>query len=159
MLLTTAQLQAIKTDIAANPDLAAFPSNGDGDFAVAALYNALASPAFTVWKTAVSLNQIKDKFDGSELSGLTTANTSRLQTVALYSPMGVNPSLAATRVFFADVFSVGGVTAAALLALWKRPATRLEKLFATGTGSDASPATLVFEGTINGGQVLDARNS
>jgi hypothetical protein len=159
MILTTAQLQAIKADIAANPDLAALPNNGDGNQAVANLYNALASPTFIVWKTAATLNQVKEKFDGSELAGLTTANTSRLQTVALYSPMGVNPSLASTRVFFADVFSTGGITAAALLALWKRSALRIEKLFATGTGSDASPATLVVEGTINGSQILDARNS
>ena len=40
--------------------------------------------------------------------------------------------LALFAAFFDDVFSVaaGASTRAALLALWKRPATRLEKLFA-----------------------------
>ena len=38
----------------------------------------------------------------------------------------------------------------------KRLATRVEKLFATGTGTDATPGLLVFEGTINYRDVADA---
>ena len=73
----------------------------------------------------------------------------------MLSPSGVNPSLAERRAFFDEVFSVaaGATTRAQLLALWKRPATRTEKIFATGTGSDASPATLTFEGSISGTDV------
>jgi hypothetical protein len=71
----------------------------------------------------------------------------------------VNPSIASNRAFFDDVFSgAGGTnTRAALLALWKRLATRGEKLYATGTGSDASPATLVVEGAISARDVEEAR--
>jgi len=49
-----------------------------------------------------------------------------------------------------DIFSgVGGATTRAqLLAVVKRNATRAEKLFATGTGSDASPATMAVEGRL-----------
>lgn len=64
------------------------------------------------------------------------------------------------RAFFDDVFSgAGGTnTRAALLVLWKRLATRIEKLFATGTGSDAVPATLVFEGEVSVQDIIEARN-
>jgi hypothetical protein len=48
-------------------------------------------------------------------------------------------------------------TRAALLALWKRLATRGEKLYATGTGSDAVPGTLTFEGNISARDVEEAR--
>jgi hypothetical protein len=43
--------------------------------------------------------------------------------------------------------------------LWKRLASRVEQLFATGTGSDAVPATLGFEGPISVNDVEAARNS
>lgn len=161
MALTTAQLATLKADILADPVLAAKPLNSDGAFDIAKAYNLAASPAFTVWKTLVPIGEVGKAFSGSELAGLTTGNQSRLQTLAQYLADGVNPSILENRQFFDDVFSgAGGVnTRAKLLALWKRLATRGEKLFATGTGSDASPATLVFEGQISYQEVEQARNS
>lgn len=159
-MLTPAQLQTLKTDIAADGTLNSQPNNSDGNAVIAAAYNTNALPAFTVWKTNVSLTDIGNKFNGSELAGLTTANQTRLQTIAQYSANGVNPSLADRRAFFDDVFSGAGgnVTRPALLALWKRLASRGEKLYATGTGTDASPATLVVEGLISADEVQAARN-
>ncbi len=63
--------------------------------------------------------------------------------MAVYAGAGVNPSLADRRQCFDDIFSgAGGATTRAnLLALWKRLATFAQKLFSTGTGSDAVPAT------------------
>jgi hypothetical protein len=63
--------------------------------------------------------------------------------VVVLSQTGINPSLADRRQFFDDIFSgAGGVnTRANLLALWKELATRAQKLFSTGTGTDAAPAT------------------
>jgi hypothetical protein len=161
MALTAQQLQTLKADILADPALNAQPNNSDGAFAIAAAYNLAASPAFTVWKTNVSIKQVGDKFNGTELAGLTTGNQTRLQTIASFSVDGVNPSLPDRRQFFDDVFSgAGGAnTRANLLALWKRTATRAEKLFATGTGSDQFPATMSFEGTLSFQDVLIARNS
>jgi hypothetical protein len=74
---------------------------------------------------------------------------------------GVNPSLIDVRQMFDDIFSgAGGTnTRANLLALWKRLATRGEKIFATGTGSDPSPGTLTFEGNISYQDVEQARAS
>lgn len=160
-MLTPAQQAIIKADILANPDLNSQPNNGDGASEIARLYNLAASPSFTVWRTLVSIKEVGDKFNGTELAGMTTANQTRLQTIALFSAGGINASLLDRRQMFDDIFSgAGGVTTRAnLLILWKRLATRLEKLFATGTGSDASPATMTFEGGIGYQDILAARNS
>ena len=158
--MTPAQLTTLKNDIIADPTLNAKPNNSDGALDIANAYNLNASPNFTVWKTAVPIVEVGQKFNGSELAGLTTANNTRLQTIALYLDV-VNPSIPDNRQFFDDVFSgAGGVnTRAALLALWKRLATRGEKLYATGTGSDPSPATMTFEGPVSPADVTAARNS
>lgn len=159
--LTPAQVTLVKADILANTDLNSQPNTLDGAFEIARLYGLQASPNFTVWRTQVSVMEIGNAFNGPELAGLTNLNNVRLQTIAQYSPDGVNPSLSQRRAFFDDVFSGSGgtVTRANLLALWKRLALRIEKLLATGVGSDASPATLNFEGQIDYIHVYEARNS
>jgi hypothetical protein len=161
MALTPEQQVTLKADINANPELAAQPMTSAGALYIIDYYNVSASPAFTAWKTNVGVSQIGDKFNGAELAGLTTGNQTRLQVIALYSPGGVNPSLPDRRAFFDDIFSGAGgaVTRANLLALWKRTTTRAEKLFSTGTGSDAVPATLTFEGLLTTGEVQQARES
>lgn len=157
MPLSDAQLQTLKIDMLAQASLATARDTRDGE-AIAAFYKGQASPNFTVWKTNVSINAVGKAFNGSELAGLTTANLTRLQTLAAYLAAGVDPSQASNRQFFDDVFSgAGGTnTRAALLALWKRLANRAEKLFATGTGSDAVPATMTFEGEISPSDALNA---
>jgi hypothetical protein len=144
MALTAQQLATLKADITADGVLNAFPNNGDGNFEIAKAYNAPASPAFTAWKTSVTITEVGDKINGGELAGLSSLNNTRLQTVVILSQGGVNPSMADRRQFFDDIFSGAGgaTTRASLLALWKTLATRVQKLFAAGTGSDASPATL-----------------
>ena len=72
-----------------------------------------------------------------------------------------NAALADVRQMFNDIWSgAGGAnTRTSLLALWKRSALLGEKIFATGTGSDASPATLTYEGNLSYVDVMAARNS
>lgn len=158
--LTTQQLATLKTAIEADPVLAAWPNTDGGNIEIAKAMNLNAAPTFTVWKTAVSIGDVGRAFNAAELAGLSSLNHTRLQTLAIYLSSGVNPSTAAVRAFFDDIFSGSGGanTRAALLALWKRLATRAEKLYATGTGSDASPATLVVEGALTVRDVETARN-
>jgi hypothetical protein len=163
MNLSQAQLGTLKTWLNAN-------AAGVQDEEAAALLNAAASPAFTVWKTSVPLQRVGDNFVGTDLAGLSSLNHTRLLTVVTLSGAGVNPSLADRRAFFDDIFSGAGgaATRAKLLVLWKRLATVGEKLFATGTGSDASPATLASttvgdvlvysDGPVTAGNVSQARN-
>jgi hypothetical protein len=79
--------------------------------------------------------------------------------VAQYLAQGYNAALADIRAMFNDIWSGAGGTStrASLLVLWKRPAKLGEKIYATGTGSDASPATLVVEGNISYQDVKLAR--
>ena len=147
--LTPAQIAILRPVVLAEPTLATARLTGD-DATISAWCNAQASPAFTVWKTNVSITAVGDKINGTELAGLSSLNTTRLQVVIQLSPSGINPALADRRQFFDDIFSgAGGTTTRAnLLALWKRTASRAEKALATGTGSDASPATLTWEGAL-----------
>lgn len=129
--LSLAQLTILKADILADPIFSVQPQTSDGAFFIADAYNLLASPSWIVWKTHVSINEVGKKFNGSELAGLTSLNNTRLQTLGLYLASGVNPSLPDNRQFFDDIFSGAGgtITRANLLALWKRSANRVEKLF------------------------------
>lgn len=156
MQLTTAQLDTLKTWLTAN-------ANGLNDEQAAALLNATAAgPNNVGWKSNVPLRDIALSLNGSELAGLTTANHTRLQTIItlISAAGGANPSDADNRAFFDDVFSGAGGqnTRAALLVLWKRVATVAEKLFWSGTGSDASPATFGPEGLVTTDDVSRARN-
>lgn len=174
--LTTPQLQTLKASIAAASDQAvsvpgnlcagfvgtainAIPNSSDGNVCVAAQYNLTASPAFTVWKTNVPQDQVGRAFNPVELASLSSLNTQRLQNIEQWFNT-FNPSLAGDRAFFDDIFSGAGgaTTRASLLVLWKRLALRGERLYTTGTGSDAVPGLLVFEGALTAADVSTARN-
>lgn len=167
MELTSAQLSTLKAAILADPTMSAFPNDPNGNVALAAYLNELASPAFIVWKNEVPKNEVGKAFVASALAAITAGNNDKLANFAAWNDT-VNPSRADQRQFFDDVFSVaaGAGTRAALQALWRRSATRFEKIFATGTGSDASPATLesidlagrIIEGPVSNVTVQDARN-
>lgn len=158
-MLTSAQLQAIKAYIVADPAMSAQPNTNVGNSAIAATMNALATPAFTVWKTSVDRNEVGKAFQATALAAITAGNNDKLANFAAWNET-VNPSRADQRAFFDDIFSVaaGASTRAALLALWKRQALLIEKILATGTGSDASPATLGYEGTISPDEIEQARS-
>jgi hypothetical protein len=160
MGLTGPQLATLKADIAADPTLNAIPKTPDGNQQIANAYNLNASPAFTVWKTNVGITEIGDKFNGVELANLSQLNIARLQCMAQHAPGGVNPSLTDRRQFYDEIFSGAGgnITRPALAILWRRLARRGERLYATGTGSDASPGMLVFEGLISHTDVQQARD-
>lgn len=157
-MLTSEQLATLGAYIAADPELSAYPLNSDGAYAIAQVLNAQAAPAFIVWKTNVARNEVGNAFVASALAAITAGNNDKLNNFAAWNDE-VNPSRLDQRAFFDDIFSTaaGATTRAALLVLWKRSATVLEKLFATGTGSDASPATMAVEGDISYQEVQQAR--
>ena len=161
MALLPSQFAILKAAILADPVLTAQPNNEDGAFTIAAAFNATAVPDFWVFKTRVTNEEIGDAMNGTEITGLASLPMQRLQVLGAYSNGTQNPSRADRRAAFDQVFSgAGGATTRASLAvLWRRLATRAEKLFATGTGSTGSPATMSFEGALTFAEVLSARNS
>jgi hypothetical protein len=172
MPLTPAQAAVVKADILATPELNAFPNNTDGAFAIAALYNLAASPAWWVWRTSVT----KAEYVGSpsaEATAFSWTGTGgfigrSVGEQAAWSELfngtnSVNPSLANVRQAFADIFSGNGAAAVSnrthMAAMSKRTASRIEKLLATGTGSLAVPATMGFVGDVSYQDINEARNS
>lgn len=170
MALTPAQLSTLKTAINADSALSSQPNNSDGAFVIAAAMNLAASPDFWVWRTNVAKNELTNSVssDGTTFTwvgnGFITRSAGE-QTAwqeLFNGTQTINASLPNVRQAFADIFSGTGNAAANrthLLTVARRKATRAEKLFATGTGSTASPGVLTFEGALSFQDVQDARNS
>lgn len=166
--LTSAQLVTLKAFINTNPAWAVLPlSNAAGQLIADAL-NASAAPSFIVERTSLTKHEIitgtsstGSTFNWAGAGYITRAQGEREAFNAMFNSTGsVDPSRPAIKAAFADIFSGTGNALANrnhILALSKRPASVVEKLFATGTGTDASPATLVFEGTLSGDLVVQAR--
>lgn len=165
MQLTTAQLQAIKADIAASGDLNGFPNNSDGNFAIAALYNQTASPVYWVWRRVVTQAEVMlNGFDWTRVDNLSVGKA-RIWDWMFFTGQ-FDPSKANIR---AGVIAVWVGTQADLnvrAAVWlhcQREATRIERLLASGAGTQAAidgtgPGTMGSEGPITYQDVEAARN-
>lgn len=162
-MLTPQQLQAVKAYIDATPELAAKPLNSDGAFDIAAAMNQTAVPDFVVWRTSVAQDEITQNGFTWTLVDALSVGSARIWTWLFDNTnRTINPSKPNVRQGIADVWSgTGGKLAvqAAVLGHCKRPATVIEKLLSTGTGSDASPATMTFEGSVSYQDIEQARAS
>lgn len=156
MHLTDAQIQTLRAALLAetDPTFVGYRNNGQTPL-MAAFFNA--NSTFIVWKTSVPRNEVGKTFVATGLAAITSGNNDKLANFAAWNET-VNPSRLDQRQFFDDIFSVaaGASTRAALLALWKRPATRAERLYATGAGTDAAPGLLVFEGLVEDADISAA---
>lgn len=182
-MLNTTQLQTLKTHIAADPVMSTMPMNGDGDYDIAILLNKTALPAFQVWSSNVSTS---DVYNTVNWANMTPATPSASDATGLYRDRALacqgkqfnlqtilqgrdlidatKPNL---RAGLQDSLTslpsgVSGATQgagwAAVQLILQRTATVVEKLFATGTGTTASPATVVIT-NITSQDVNSARNS
>lgn len=161
MALTPAQLATLKADILASPDLSSFPSTTDGAFAIALAYNQPAAPDWWVWKSSVSEAAIfaDASFDWTRVDNLSVGKARIWEW--MFRNNVVNPSMANIQAGIAAVWvgtSADLAVRAAVLGQCRRLATRGEKLFSTGTGTTASPATTSLAGPITGQDVDAARN-
>ena len=163
MALTTEQSAALKAFIAADPTLSLIPKTADGAFDIAAQLNRPASPVFHVWRTAVNIADImQNGFDWTRVDNLTIGKARIWEFMTAAGTL--NPSRPTVRAGFEACFSVeagDGTTRQAIYDHCARPATRAEKLYATGTGAAPThhgigPATLVFEGNLIYQDVLEA---
>lgn len=144
MALTPAQLAALKAAIEADGTLNAFPNNSDGAFAIAALLNQEASPAWVVWKTSVTRKEIlQNGFDWTRLDNLSVGKARVWSDIFVDGV--INAGKANVRAGIDSVWVGTAADLAVRAAVYvhcKRNATRAQKLFSTGTGSDATPATM-----------------
>ena len=146
-MLTSTQKTALAADIAADPAFANIPHSSDGAFDIAAAYNLTASPDFIVWRSSVSAEEVMSNgFVWTAVDALTVGKARIWDWMTRYG--SINPSKANVRQGLADCFGAASAMATGIMPHLKRKATRAEKLFSTGTGSDASPATMGFEGNL-----------
>lgn len=155
---TQPQLTALKNAAREEPSIQACITQGD-DTCVATWFNSAST--FVVWRTHVTQDEYQTAVDSAagvfNWSGtggfIARSQGERDAWRTMFAPGYVNPALDNVRAAFADIFSGAGAGAVAnrnhLAALSKRAASQAEKVLATGTGSDASPGTLTFEGTID----------
>ncbi len=161
--LTQQQLQTLKADIAADPALASKPMTSGAALEIASAYNAPASPTYKVWRSAVSRVEIYNKTSEQATTWSWTfyKNQSAVEQnswVQMFMGDQADFSQANLRAGIQVIFTAASAANAThALAIGKRSATRGEKLFAAGTGSVASPATMGFEGSITSEQVQQAR--
>lgn len=158
-MLTTVQLQALKAAILADPALAALPMTSGAAAMIAEVMNEPASPTYVVWRTDVPLEEImRNGMDWTRVDNLSVGKAriwdwlSRLGTINA-SQANVRAGIEAAWVGAQADLAVR----AAVFGHCKRGATRAEKLLASGTGSDASPGTMTFEGALTSEDVQAAR--
>lgn len=163
MPLTSTQLQALKTAIDANQTWSAFPLDGDGPTELAALLNATASPAFTVWRTDAPVNAIVDAINWSsytpadaiaasdpalsqQIARLLTIQTKQMNLqLMLQGRESLNCARPNVRAGLRDavvqvpsgsggaVTAPGGSSGVNVLAVCTRSATEAEKILATAS--------------------------
>lgn len=154
------------------------PASPDNAQAVADWYNLVAAGPFIVWRdlpidtvlgliTYASMTPV-DAPDGTQLwanrSLACQGKQFNLQNLTIgrtTAPMRRTNYRAAMQDCLTQI--PAGASGALIAANWvgvrdaaKFSATNAEKLFATGTGSTAAPADLVFEGDVSGPDVLKA---
>lgn len=155
-MLTAPQLATLKADILLDGVLAAKPMTSDGAFDIAVAYNSIAAPDFTVWRSSVAVDQIMQ--NGFVWTAVDSLAAGKARIWEWMSQLGsINPSKTNVRQGLVDAFGSGTAMANSITPHLKRLATRAEKLFATGTGTDATPATMVVEGSLSYQDVQRAR--
>jgi hypothetical protein len=148
-MLTDAQKVTLKADILANADTLAAYNIGNLD-ALEKAYNALASPAFIVWKGTLTSAEARAAISGGDgLAQLDNLTAGKRDSLLWVFDADTHPGNAAQRAAIEGLCGTQNMLKAAILAAQKRSATRLEKLFSIGTGSDASPATMALEGQVS----------
>lgn len=160
-MLTNDQLSTLKAAINADPALSALPMNSDGAFAIADALNQPSSPAFIVWRTSVSQDEImQNGFDWTRVDNLSVGKARVWEWMFSNEARAFNASKPNVRAGIDAVWVGTAADLAVRAAVYvhcKRTATRAEALLAAGTGSDASPATMTFEGSLSYWDVEQAR--
>jgi hypothetical protein len=159
--MTPQQIATLKADILSNQDPAVITALANGDSGtVAEWYNQTSSPSFTVWKTLVSEDEImQNGFDWVRVDNLSVGKARIWEWMFGNASRAINPSKANVRLGIDETWKGTAADLAVRAAVYvhcKRLASRVEKLFATGTGSDETPATMAIEGPISINDISEA---
>lgn len=156
-MLTPEQQVTLKAAILADNAISGTTPGPDGAFAIADYLNVTASPAFIVWRSDVDPDEImKNGMDWTQVDNLSVGKAriwdwlTRLGVINASKP-NVRAGIDATWVGTAAMLAVR----ASIYTHCKRSANRVEKVFAIGTGTDATPATMGYEGLVSYQDIKD----
>lgn len=156
--MTPEQLATLKAAILAetNPAFVTMRTAND-EQGMADWYND--SSAVYVWRTAVPRKEAQGSgFDWTQVDNLTVGQA-RIWFDALFDGGPMNAADAGQRAGVAEAWKGTAAKLAVkayVLGVCKRLATRCEALFATGTGSQAEPSALGFEGAVSAQDIANA---
>ena len=161
MALTTEQLHVFRAALLAetDPDLVFRRDNGQAG-RVAEWYNQVGANAPIVWKTSLQLEEITSNgFDWVRVDNLSVGKARIWEWMFGSENKSINPSKPNIRAGIAEVWK--GTAAdlavqATVLNHCKRPATRIEALYAAGSGTMEAPAKLVFTEQLSEPDVMRA---
>ena len=146
------QKATLKAAILADTALAAIYNNGDLGGLADAL-NANASPDYIVWRDSYTPEQIALAIDNgiTQLDGLTA---SKRDSLLWWANREHDARAVTAQAAIADLCGSQNTLKTAVLDGAKRKATVLEKVFATGTGTTASPGTSPVMGSISWSELI-----
>lgn len=150
-MLTTEQRATLKTAIEA--DQTANTMFVDGNLQGLADYmNEPASPEFIVGRTSVAQDEImQNGFDWTRVDNLSVGPARVWEWMFANAARAINPSKSNVRAGIEAVWKGTAQDLAVRAAVYvhcKRPASRFERVFATGTGSSVGPGLAVVEGGV-----------
>ena len=158
--MTNEQLIKLRDYILSVPAWAALPVNSDTSYFIADELRKDASPAFVVWRSSVTQDEImQNGFDWVRVDNLSVGKARIWEWLFDNQSATFNPSKVNVRAGIDECWKGTAADLAVRAAVYvhcKRTANLLEKLFATGTGTDASPATMTIEGSISYNEVYTA---
>lgn len=140
----------IETDALFTAILASPMGDGDKAFEIAIVLNQSASPDYIVWRTSVPAQEWNAAmFGGGGATQLDALTASKRDSLFKFCEFDQDPSNASIRAAVDDFCGSQNTLKAAMQAVQKRKATVGEKLFAIGTGTTVSPATMAVEGPLD----------
>ena len=154
-MLTQEQLSALKAVALADPTAAQYLANGN-DNELSVWFNQ--PQTFVVWRSKLTPEQARAAIikGATQLDGLTVGKRDSL----FYLVSGdLEVSDAAVRTAIDDLCGTQNQLKGYLTAAQKRTTTRAEKTLASGTGTDAAPANLGWEGWLSGNDSSDIRTA
>lgn len=141
------QRSILAAHIRANTDpdvIAALAQRNDTE--LARLYNL--DSAFIVWRESIEPNEYREQMVWTEVDGLQAGKARIWEWITQNMTMPIDATKANVRAGLAEVFPANQSTRGQLLAIAKEACSLAESIFATGTGTDASPGVRTFVGNV-----------
>lgn len=147
-MLNETQLTTLATHIRASVDPAVVSALAvRNDTELARLYNL--ESTFIVWREAIQPSEYREQMVWTEVDGLQAGKARIWEWITQNMTMDIDATKDNVRAGLAEVFPSNQTTRGQLLAIAKEPANLYESIFATGTGTDASPGVRAVAGNVS----------